>query len=265
MVAGPVGVMLVSLCRYSTRDLGIEVDALRQEVDVLKRLSKGIRILKEELKENLPRLLEGMDTGVCSSSEILSNLNDASRKILKDPTEFYDTTKTGQIDFALKSLGGSIASTRDTKDYNPSQLETLYHPAEQILQPCVMPGECWAFEGSGAVVIRLIGKVSIRAVSMEHVSRDTLAAGLRKSAPKDFSVWGLDSLHEEGHFLGNFTYDIDGSPLQYFPVQEALAKSFPLIELKIHTNHGNPVYTCLYRFRVHGTMDHYGRHQTEGQ
>jgi hypothetical protein len=52
-----------------------------------------------------------------------------------------------------------------------------------------MPGECWAFEGEGAVVIRLIGKVNITAVSIEHASRALLPTAIIKSAPKDFSVW----------------------------------------------------------------------------
>ncbi|PNF27965.1 hypothetical protein B7P43_G16430, partial [Cryptotermes secundus] len=91
--------------------------------------------------------------------------------------------------------------------------------------PCTMPGECWAFDGSGAVVIQLIGKVNVKAVSVEHTSRSQLLPGLIKSAPKDFSVW------------------------------EPAAIPFRFIELKIYNNHGKESYTCLYRFRVHGTLE----------
>jgi hypothetical protein len=52
-----------------------------------------------------------------------------------------------------------------------------------------MPGECWAFEGEGAVVIKLIGKVNIAAVSMEHPVHAMFQTDSIKSAPKDFSVW----------------------------------------------------------------------------
>jgi hypothetical protein len=52
-----------------------------------------------------------------------------------------------------------------------------------------MPGECWAFEGEGAVVIQLIGKVNITAVSIEHPVHGLLQTDAIKSAPKDFSVW----------------------------------------------------------------------------
>jgi hypothetical protein len=30
---------------------------------------------------------------------------------------------------------------------------------------------------------------------------------------------GLNSLEDKGHHLGNFSYDIDGSPLQYFTIK----------------------------------------------
>jgi hypothetical protein len=53
----------------------------------------------------------------------------------------------------------------------------------------MIPGECWAFEGPGAVVIQLIGKVNIKAVSIEHASQSAMPKGKINSAPKDFSVW----------------------------------------------------------------------------
>ncbi|XP_023702583.1 SUN domain-containing protein 3-like [Cryptotermes secundus] len=124
-----------------------------------------------------------------------------------------------------QTLCGSIVSTRDTKNHESSPIETGKHAAQQILEPCTMPGECWAFDGSGAVVIQLIGKVNVKAVSVEHTSHSQLLPGLIKNAPKDFSVW------------------------------EPATIPFRFIELKIHNNHGKANYTCLYRFRVHGTLD----------
>jgi SUN domain-containing protein 1/2 len=252
-----VCVQLVSLFMYVTRDTGMEVEVLRQEVEALKaELSTELRYLREDFLGDLSYLLQREDTGVSNSPELLSILNDTSKKIVKEPTEFYDTIKTGQIDFALESLGGSVVSTRDTEEVDSSR------SVQHIIQACVLPGECWAFKGSGVAVIQLIGKVNIKAVSIEHASRALWPKGLINSAPKDFSVWGLDSLHDEGHYFGEFTYNIDGSPLQYFPIQEPSEKPFHLIELRIHTNHGNPIYTCLYRFRVHGSMGHDGQAQT---
>jgi SUN domain-containing protein 1/2 len=240
----------------------MEVDVLRQEVDFLKtEVPSRLLSLREEFQRNLSDVRERVkaEVGTGSSYGVLGNLNHTSKKTVIDPNEFYDTTKTGQLDFALLSLGGSIVSTRDTKNFVSPNLGSGIRSAQHIIQACVLPGDCWAFEGSGAVVVQLTGKVNITAVSIEHASRPLLPTGTITSAPKDFSVWGLDSLNDKGHYLGNFTYDINGSPLQYFPIQKPSANSFHLIELKINTNHGNPKYTCLYRFRVLGSMERHGQ------
>lgn len=47
-----------------------------------------------------------------------------------------------------------------------------------------------------------------------------------------------------------------GDPsLQYFPVKNSEKfQPYQIIEIKIESNHGNPKYTCVYRFRVHGNL-----------
>ncbi|XP_023712571.1 SUN domain-containing protein 2 isoform X1 [Cryptotermes secundus] len=251
--------LLIVGITYLCVDHGPTTSDIAKEVAVLR---EDIQFLRTELSTQIPSfqlaladLLQELDTGVGTSHEILSNLDNTSKKIVKDAGQFYDVTKTGQIDYAMGSLGGSIVSTRDTKNHVSSPSETGNRAAQQILEPCTMPGECWAFDGSGAVVIQLIGKVNVKAVSVEHTSRSQLLPGLIKSAPKDFSVWGLNSLDDEGQYLGSFSYDIDSSPLQHFTIPEPAAIPFRFIELKIYNNHGKESYTCLYRFRVHGTLE----------
>jgi hypothetical protein len=61
--------------------------------------------------------------------------------------------KAGQLDFALGSLGAFIVTTHDTKDYDSTQFETLGRSVQNINKACVVPGKCWAFEGTGDVVI----------------------------------------------------------------------------------------------------------------
>ncbi|CAB4489830.1 unnamed protein product [Rhizophagus irregularis] len=56
-------------------------------------------------------------------------------------------------------------------------------------------------------------------------------------------------------YLGKFTYDINGLPIQTFEVPDHILKyNKPIraIIMKIISNWGKPEYTCLYRFRVHG-------------
>jgi hypothetical protein len=155
----------------------------------------------------------------------------------------YDSSKTGQINFALGSLGAFIVTTYDTKDYNSTQFGMPGRSVQNIIKACVVTGECWGFEGTGDV-IQLTGKVKITAVSIEHASSALLPIAPIKSAPKDFTTRGLKSLHDR-HYLGSFSYDIKSSPIQYFTIQEPSENPFGLIELQSHTNHGNPMYTCL--------------------
>ena len=52
------------------------------------------------------------------------------------------------------------------------------------------------------------------------------------------------------HQLGSFEYDLQGSPVQTFPVKNKLR--FARVKMDINTNWGNEDYTCIYRIRVHG-------------
>lgn len=105
------------------------------------------------------------------------------------------------------------------------------------------------------MVIRLLGHVHVSAVSLEHISSLISPTGDTATAPRDFSVWGLLDLDDETPFsFGSFIYDNTGSPLQYFEVQNRANEAYEIIELKVHSNSGNPEYTCIYRIRVHGTL-----------
>ncbi|PSN30516.1 hypothetical protein C0J52_17659 [Blattella germanica] len=68
-------------------------------------------------------------------------------------------------------------------------------------------------------------------------------------------IQGLkDEQDVEPVFLGRYTYRQNSTSLQNFSVQRADVEPFELVELRIESNHGNMEYTCLYRFRVHGTL-----------
>ena len=78
------------------------------------------------------------------------------------------------------------------------------------------------------------------------------------SAPRQFEVLGLENVEDPNPVhLGNFTYDTDNlkNPVQTFKItQSSTRKSFAFVELKILSNYGHPEYTCIYRFRVHGSL-----------
>ncbi|XP_042241959.1 uncharacterized protein LOC121879401 isoform X2 [Homarus americanus] len=184
-------------------------------------------------------------------------------RIVNEALKKYDADRTGMVDHALESAGGNIISTRCTESYQVHQAEvsilgfTVYryftNNPRTIIQPDRMPGQCWAFKGSqGYIVIQLAGLVNPSAFSLEHIPKSLSPSGTIDSAPREFEVWGLTSENDEGVHFGSYEYDQDGESLQTFIVKKESSEYFPLIELKINSNHGNILYTCLYRFRVHG-------------
>ncbi|NWU72159.1 SUN1 protein, partial [Pterocles burchelli] len=82
------------------------------------------------------------------------------------------------------------------------------------------PGNCWAFKGLWRyLAIRLALKIYPTAFTVEHIPKTLSATRTIASAPRDFSVYGLDDDYEaEGTLLGEYVYDQDGEPLQMFPV-----------------------------------------------
>lgn len=58
---------------------------------------------------------------------------------------------------------------------------------------------------------------------------------------------------QEPILFGEYEYADNGASWQYFSVQnKEIRRPYEIVELRIESNHGHPLYTCLYRFRVHG-------------
>uniref|UniRef100_A0A8C6YVS9 Sad1 and UNC84 domain containing 1 n=1 Tax=Nothoprocta perdicaria TaxID=30464 RepID=A0A8C6YVS9_NOTPE len=186
-----------------------------------------------------------------------------ARIIVNNALKLYSQDKTGMVDFALESGGGSILSTRCSETYETkTALISLFgiplwyfsQSPRVVIQPDMYPGNCWAFKGSqGYLVVRLSMKIYPTAFTLEHIPKALSPTGNITSAPKNFSVYGLeDEYQEEGVLLGHYFYDQGGEPLQMFPVKEKNENVFQIVELRIVSNWGHAEYTCLYRFRVHG-------------
>ncbi|XP_044252851.1 uncharacterized protein LOC123003877 [Tribolium madens] len=184
-------------------------------------------------------------------------------KIVQSALRIYDADRTGLVDYAMEPLGGEIVTTRCTESYHSGTAVIsvlgipVWYPLISpriVITPGINPGECWAFQNfPGFLVIKLASRVKIEAFSMEHVSRLLVPEGKIDSAPKEFEVFGLNGENDKDPvWLGEFVYDYDGDALQFFTVREP--KVFSMIEIRIKSNHGNPNYTCLYRFRVHGKV-----------
>ncbi|XP_055718093.1 SUN domain-containing protein 2-like [Salvelinus fontinalis] len=168
-------------------------------------------------------------------------------------------------DFALESQGASIVSTRCSETYRSrSACVTflgipLWYPSESprtIIQgQPVQAGKCWAFHGAqGTLVIALSHPARITHVTLEHLPVSTAPTGRINSAPKAFSVYGMSTETEDGTFLGTFTYDQHGEPIQTFQLPNPTRAIYRYVELRVLSNWGHLKYTCVYRFRVHGHM-----------
>ncbi|XP_013386889.1 SUN domain-containing protein 2 isoform X1 [Lingula anatina] len=232
----------------------------KEELD--NKLTLAVGRIMEQIKEKDSEVVKTEGTGGWFSSGLAEE--DIKRIILTQLTVFT-ADKTGMPDFALESAGGSVLSTRCSETFHrrTAQLSLFGLPLwyssnspRTVIQPDVNPGQCWAFKGAqGFIVIELANTIRPSAFSLEHIPKALSPTGVIDSAPKDFSVWGLE--HEKdikGKLLGNYTYNQDGAPLQTYLVANPDPGSYRIVELRIHNNHGNKEYTCLYRFRVHGTI-----------
>ncbi|XP_049759020.1 SUN domain-containing protein 1 isoform X3 [Elephas maximus indicus] len=226
------------------------------ELQVLKNITHHISVTKQ----------------APTSSAVVSAMHEAgvpgiteaqARIIVNNALKLYSQDKTGMVDFALESGGGSILSTRCSETYETkTALISLFgiplwyfsQSPRVVIQPDIYPGNCWAFKGSqGYLVVRLSMAIYPTTFTLEHIPKTLSPTGNISSAPKDFAVYGLESEYqEEGQLLGQFTYDQDGESLQMFHTLKRPEKAFQIVELRIFSNWGHLEYTCLYRFRVHG-------------
>lgn len=232
---------------------------LRTDFDVV--LENNGKVLMDRITKELEERIKKASWGEIKSDSLT---DEYVRKIVADALAIYDADKTGLVDYAMEPSGGQVISTRCTESYNArTSVLSIFgipiwfpsHSARIAISPGMSPGECWAFQNfPGFLVIKLVAPITVEAFSMEHISKLLVSGGKVDSAPRAFSVYGLrNETDHEPVKLGDYVYDIGGEPLQYFAAS-VHGLVFSLIELQIHSNHGNPNYTCLYRFRVHGTL-----------
>lgn len=221
-----------------------------------KSKSEKLRCLEaalKDLKKNVCPLKKGVKEFVKEVKAVEGEI-----KLLK-------TDKTGLVDFAYK---GEVISTGDTETFEPEGAEsTGYvlcgqpHLERRILESSVMPGDCWPIRGhEGTAVIALSHDVLVTKVTLEHASRALLPHNTSLATPKHFSLWGLSQAENNpdknggDHFFGQFEYSLANPEVQYFFVLHPSNNTFRQVEFKVHSNHGHPNFTCVYRVRVHGRL-----------
>ncbi|XP_074993416.1 sperm-associated antigen 4 protein-like [Calonectris borealis] len=92
------------------------------------------------------------------------------------------------------------------------------------------------------------------AITVQHTRKRVSPLGTASSAPRDFTVSGLDEEGEEGTLLGTFTYAVQKELTQTFPLQNGIPGAFRFLKLVIESNWGKPGYTCIYQVQVRGKI-----------
>uniref|UniRef100_A0A8D1IR26 SUN domain-containing protein 3 n=1 Tax=Sus scrofa TaxID=9823 RepID=A0A8D1IR26_PIG len=234
-----------------------EILFLMEQIDVLKALLRDTQAGLHNYSWNT----DGDPTGVQDHPEVIDEemshlVNYILKKLREDQVQMAD--------YALKSAGASVIEAGTSESYKNNKAKLYWHgigflnyemPPDIILQPDVHPGKCWAFPGSqGHALIKLARTIIPTAVTMEHISEKVSPSGNISSAPKEFSVYGISKQCEgEEIFLGQFIYNKTGTTVQTFTLQHEVSEFLLCVKLKILSNWGHPKYSCLYRFRVHGT------------
>ncbi|KAL8584269.1 hypothetical protein ACOMHN_034954 [Nucella lapillus] len=238
-------------------------------VALSEKCCKGDAALLAIIREEVGRMLaerqqqQGGAVGQVNTQEIEGLIGAALLK--------YSADKMDLPDYALESTGGSVVNIRCSQTYSkraatvkvwgiplyytvnsPRTVIQIFHCV--CVQPEVLPGNCWPFEGEqGSVVVQLAVPIRPTMFTLEHISKAQSIFGNNESAPKGFIVLGLSSESDTGGvILGEYQYDADGMPMQHFKVQMEEPGIFLFVELRVTSNHGHKEYTCLYRFRVHG-------------
>ncbi|KAH8372732.1 hypothetical protein KR009_004090 [Drosophila setifemur] len=264
------------------RSMFVAKDFLEQQLlELNKRTNNNIRdeierssiLLMNDISSRLKReMLLVVEAKHNESTRALKSQihDDEVRQIVKTVLAIYDADKTGLVDFALESAGGQILSTRCTESYQTKSAQIsvfgvpLWYPTNTprvAISPNVQPGECWAFQGfpgflkiSISTVLKLNSLIYVTGFTLEHIPKSLSPTARIDSAPRNFTVWGLEhEKDQEPVLFGEFEYQDNGASLQYFAIQNLdIKRPYEIVELRIETNHGQPMYTCLYRFRVHG-------------
>lgn len=242
----------VTISMNSNVEAMLESSAAR----IMDKVTEKINLM---LKQRMQNIEMNQNIGLNSA------LSDSQvHRIVKEALAMYDADKTGLVDYALEPSGGQILSTRCTENYNLKTAVVsilgipLWYPSNTprvVITPGVVPGQCWAFQNfPGFLLIELSTYVKVSAFTLEHIPEALAPGGVRDSAPKAFTVWGLKSEKDrEPWQFGSYAYSLNDSSIQYFAVEND-APPVNLVELRIESNHGNLKYTCLYRFRVHGIL-----------
>ncbi|XP_055487406.1 SUN domain-containing protein 2-like isoform X4 [Leucoraja erinacea] len=209
--------------------------AVERLTDEQKQLLTALALLEEQLGQTRLELQaaravnKDMDSSMRAMESSVKSITDEVESIVEQALKLYSADRVGLVDYALESAGGTVIHTRCTETLETKTIHSLFgiplwyqsHSPRAVIQPEVHPGNCWPFKGSqGFVVIELAVWIRPTAFTLEHIPKSISPHGSIRSAPQDFSVYGLDDENQaEGVLLGQYTYNEEGDSIQTFEVQ----------------------------------------------
>jgi len=166
---------------------------------------------------------------------------------------------TGQLDWALTSLGGSIDFSKTTAGMTSrgggwgGMLGAVHHadglPPQVVLDQDLTPGRCFAFPVVGNITVNLRNPTVVSSVAVDHIEKKLRQ---RRSEPQHFEVvaWDASGTQHTISEPGCCSYHGDGVKVQVFPTHAP--RPMTAVTFVFKTNGGHADYTCVYRLRVHG-------------
>ena len=101
--------------------------------------------------------------------------------------ETYHSDRTGQVDYALQSAGGTTVPWRSSPSMSSGHpwiqfwgfpILTAKNNPDRAIQADNTAGNCWAIEGSkGHLVLKLSRPVHITHLTLEHISKAISPSG----------------------------------------------------------------------------------------
>ncbi|XP_021773411.1 protein SAD1/UNC-84 domain protein 2-like [Chenopodium quinoa] len=252
-------------------EIGAQLRKLEEKSEGLELGLVELRSKELLTKDDVVKLYDELKRGDGGGNIGLSfdEIRGLAREVVEKEIEKHAADGLGSVDYAVASGGARVISHSEplggfgnAGSWLNVGNKGVHHKAVKMLSPSFgEPGECFPLTGSnGFVVIQLKTAIVPEAITLEHVAESV--AFDRSSAPKNCRVSGwlqgkqgleIDTVDREEILLTEFVYDLKKSNAQTFNVLDE-ARSFVIntIRFDLLSNHGNSLFTCIYRLRVHG-------------
>lgn len=219
-------------------------------------------------------------SGNANTKEVTGLVND----IIDDKLEVFAADRTGRVDFAAKASGARISASSETYTESGAFMGlssfwmSCYVPTklpETVIESDGKVGNCWPMRGNvGFVEVELVGHVNVDAVSIQHASAYNTFDN--STVPKTIRIVAIDrsarqpTPKQDGRgksaakvaasssevVLGTVQYDMtndQGKRRAIKTVEFPRSARATHVRFEVMNNHGHKGFTCLYRFRVHGS------------